>query len=586
VTDRSLWGNRLEWQRLFTFEIRCCRRVDQVHVVSAADGAVLAPYLHDCWKRLRVIENGVDTARFHPGAAEAGREGEFLFVGSFGHSPNIDAAEFLLEEIWPRIRARLPEARLTIAGSHCPRTLLAADGQRGVSVRSDVADIAPLYRTHRALLVPIRAGSGTRIKILEALASGLPIVSTALGAEGLDLAPEEQVLLAEGPPAFANAACRILEEEPLARRLVGSGRRIAVERYDWRHSAERLLASWGEMLSSTGGAALPARATPMPPGRAEPLPSHLSPSSREPSTSEEEAGSARRDPTPAISVVIPTRCGGAQLAATLGQLFAQQIDLPFEVIGVDSGSPAAELAALARYPVRWMQIPAREFNHGLTRDLGAGAARGRVLVFLNQDATPQGSPLAPPTDQSRSSPRPLRRGAGGIVESGAGSASSGTPAARASTSRPNPTVGSPAMAASASRPSTAPCVEAWEQIPFGWSPILEDKKWRGTSRGARLRILARPDAAVVHSHLRPARTAQALCCRGLRLEGAGRALRRGAAAKRPDRPPDIQGVGPGLPERGDGEPCRVALPLGPAARVVLGQSARPTPARLKQFEDG
>ncbi len=153
-----------------------------------------------------------------------------LFVGNLGYEPNVDAALWLGREILPLLRreGRLPELR--IAGSH-PAAAVSELAGPGVEVHADPADLAPYYSWADVALAPIRAGGGTRIKILEAFAAGVPVVATGIGAEGLAVRDGEHLLLADDAGSFA-AACRRLEDDPrLGERLTASALGLARERY-------------------------------------------------------------------------------------------------------------------------------------------------------------------------------------------------------------------------------------------------------------------------------------------------------------------------------------------------------------------
>ena len=480
AVDRLLWSDPAGYRRLLRYEIRAAESCDQVHVMSAADGAILGRYLRDGERRLRVVDNGVDCARFHPREEGEPAVHDVLFVGSFGHSPNRDAIEWLLDEIWPRLRRLRPEARLGIVGAHPPPEVTARHGRDGVEVFGTVSDTAAFYRQARVLLAPIRAGSGTRLKLLEAFASGLPVVGTKLAAEGLPVADGEHLLTAESAEELALATARILDQPDLARRLGSNARRLAEERYDWQRCAEKLMAAWGELL--TGEAAAP------PPPATVP------------------AGALTVDARPAaevaVSVIVPTRNGGERLGLALREILRQQIDVAFEVLCVDSASDEENLARMRRFPVRIESIPPESFNHGLTRDLGARLARGRVLVFLNQDAVPADrlwlhrmtAPLL----------RPGRYAAvqGGIREvpereevfywHSCGPRFYFTSESEGWIAR-HGGIGFSTVNAALRR-------ESWAALPFGWAPILEDKKWQDAARERGLEIADMPEAAVLHSH--------------------------------------------------------------------------------------
>jgi glycosyltransferase involved in cell wall biosynthesis len=347
-----------DWLRRYHFELSCCGRVDQIHVMSVADRDLLAPRIAGGAGRIRVIPNGVDTSHFHPPAGDTPRRGA-LFVGSFPHLPNQDACEHLVSDIWPLIRQRLPDVRLTVAGARPPRWVLDLDGHDGIEVAGEVADLAPLYRRHRVLLVPIRAGSGTRLKILEAMACGLPIVSTTIGAEGIVGRPGTDLLIADDAARFAEVAAGLLEDSAGTRRaeLAACGRALVTESYDWDRIADQLRASLAE----------------------------LAPVARR----EARCGGAEPNGAPPFAtVVIPVSGRGPTLRACLEGVSRQRLDDGFEVLCVGDGVSSADRALIERHGARLIATGGGEPRIQLSINAGATAARGRVLALIGEDAVP------------------------------------------------------------------------------------------------------------------------------------------------------------------------------------------------------
>jgi glycosyltransferase involved in cell wall biosynthesis len=336
------------------FEILACEAADQVHCMSGEDRELLAARVTDS-SHLRVIPNGVDTSVFRPPAGPS-REGA-LFLGSFPHLPNLDAFELLVDEIWPAVRRRLPDARLTVAGARPPDGVLAWDGRDGIQVVGEVDDVVPLYQTHRVLVVPLRAGSGTRLKILEALSCGLPVVSTTIGVEGIDLSRPPEVLIADTPDEIVDAVVELLEVETSDVEATGRrGRELAVERYDWDVIADDLRRAHGELALRD----LPA------PTEKEPEP----------------------ESQPDITVVIPTSNDQPVSDSLIEGLRRQRTDASIEVVCVDHGSPDEALDALLGLGLRVASLPGHTFNQGAALNTGARAARGRVIVFTAARCVP------------------------------------------------------------------------------------------------------------------------------------------------------------------------------------------------------
>jgi glycosyltransferase involved in cell wall biosynthesis len=164
--------------------------------------------------------------------------GRLIFTGAFTYHANYDAARWFVGEVLPRVQERCPDARLTITGDHAGLPLPPTPG---VTLAGFVPDIRPAIAGAWASVVPMRLGGGTRLKILEALALGTPVIATAKGAEGLDAEPGRHLLVADDPQAFADATVALLQDAGLRSRLAENGYRLVAERYDWQVVAPALL---------------------------------------------------------------------------------------------------------------------------------------------------------------------------------------------------------------------------------------------------------------------------------------------------------------------------------------------------------
>ncbi len=181
--------------------------------------------------RVELIPNGVDCERITP-VPGPGRD--LLFLGSLDYSANADGLVHLVRDILPAIRSR--DVRMNAVGGGAGSDLLSLRGESPIPLRfaGRVPDTAPCFAAARAMVAPLRFGGGTRLKILEALARGVPVISTTLGAEGLGLVDGTDVLLADDPASFAGAIDRLLADDELWHRLSSNGRRTAEVRFDWR----------------------------------------------------------------------------------------------------------------------------------------------------------------------------------------------------------------------------------------------------------------------------------------------------------------------------------------------------------------
>lgn len=170
----------------------------------------------------------------------------FLMIGNLTYLPNVEGARYFCGEVLPRLRDRAPDlARVTIAGSSPVPAVTALDQLEGVTIRASPPDLAPLYRGARVAIVPLRAGGGTRIKILEAFAWGVPVVSTTLGAEGLDVVDGTHLLIADAPDAFASACLRLAQDESLRRRMADAARQLQMSEYSLEALITRFAANVG-----------------------------------------------------------------------------------------------------------------------------------------------------------------------------------------------------------------------------------------------------------------------------------------------------------------------------------------------------
>jgi glycosyltransferase involved in cell wall biosynthesis len=159
-----------------------------------------------------------------------------LFPATLDYYPNIDALAHMVDEIWPLVKARMPGAQLVVAGRKPGPVVRSVAARAGARVVADPLRMEDVARNCSAVVVPLRAGGGTRIKILDAMAMGLPVVSTALGCEGLDVADDQHLLIRDDPSEFAGAVIEVLTDEVKWRMLRKNGMRLVRERYSWDQS--------------------------------------------------------------------------------------------------------------------------------------------------------------------------------------------------------------------------------------------------------------------------------------------------------------------------------------------------------------
>ncbi|HEY6878293.1 MAG TPA: glycosyltransferase, partial [Polyangiales bacterium] len=174
------------------------------------------------------------------------------FVANFAFSTNVDAAQWLVREIWPRVRAQVVDAQLWLVGKDPTPPVLALHGRDGVTVTGTVPDVAPYLERSRVALAPLRAGSGSRLKILEALEASRPMVVTTAGLEGLEALANAGVLIADEPAAFAHAVVALLRDPARAQELGQQGRRAVHEAFLWDRTLAPMFDAIDRALAARG----------------------------------------------------------------------------------------------------------------------------------------------------------------------------------------------------------------------------------------------------------------------------------------------------------------------------------------------
>ena len=457
-----LGRGRLESARLRRFELQACAAADQVHVMSDVDRSALAAELGGA-QHLLSVPNGVDTRAFVPPADSAQRAG-VLLLGSFPHLPNLDAFDWTVREIWPLIRSHRPDATLTVAGARPPAEVLAWDGRDGIQVAGEVADVRPLLQSHRTLLVPLRSGSGTRLKILEAMACGLPVVSTAIGAEGLPCRDGAELLLADEPQQLAAAVERLLAEDDLAQRLAVAGRTLVETSFDWQAISRTADTGWRQI-------AAPRAVAPTGPPAAEPAAD--------------------------VAVVIPVLDDVPRLAETLAAVRRQIGVGRVDGVLVDARHPSR--APLEHPGWRIVQSP-RPDALGPALDRGLQATSAELVVLLGADCVPADEHWMARLTTPLRAAEPPAAVQGAVWEQAGPDGVRVDTAATAETRRWITRFGLRFDASCA-----AIRRDAWRQAPFGPWPRLPELHWQRIAAECRWLILPCWDAAAVRAHHREAR---------------------------------------------------------------------------------
>lgn len=201
--------------------------------------------------RVTTVPNGVDTSFF--AKATVGLRWppkSIIFVGAMNYYPNVEAAISFAREVWPSLLALFPGCRLTLVGSDPVPGVLALRNMEGVEVTGTVKDVRYFYHGADVAVVPLRMGGGTRLKILEAMAAGVPVISTSIGAEGLEVEPGRNILIADGtvPESWVRALLSLGESEGRREDLVVSAMQLVRDRYDWTVIGKSLCNTYLEWL--------------------------------------------------------------------------------------------------------------------------------------------------------------------------------------------------------------------------------------------------------------------------------------------------------------------------------------------------
>ena len=241
---RQYW--HWEARKLLRAERDYCPRFSVNLVVSPEDGKILAGRAPSV--ETRVVANGVDTEYFTPRADPGGHT--LLFCGGLDWYPNGEAMAYFFKQIWPLLSRRLAQVRLLVVGRNPPEWLrLLGNSDRRIHVTGFVDDVRPYFREATAYFCPIRVGGGTRLKILDALAMGMPLVGTTFACSGISVEDEKHVLLADTPEAFANDVLRVLADPVLRAKLAAQGRDLVCKDYSWSVVGRSLLLAYKEAAS-------------------------------------------------------------------------------------------------------------------------------------------------------------------------------------------------------------------------------------------------------------------------------------------------------------------------------------------------
>jgi glycosyltransferase involved in cell wall biosynthesis len=238
--------NLLEYRKFRHEEIEAWNGAGRCIATSALDAAVIERHIG---RTVPVIPNGVDLDYFAaPPPLETG-DTDIVFTGAMRYRPNSEGAIWFVERVLPLIHRELPDARFSIVGADPPAAVRALADRWGVMVTGTVDDVRPWLQAAHIVVVPLLSGGGTRLKLLEAFAGSRPVVSTRIGAEGIEVRDDHELLLADEPERFARAVIALARAPELRARLTESAIELVRARYQWSAISAQLRAVHEELLA-------------------------------------------------------------------------------------------------------------------------------------------------------------------------------------------------------------------------------------------------------------------------------------------------------------------------------------------------
>ena len=228
---------RLQANRMLAYEKRVCRQAARVVAVSASDAEAMEKLFG--LEAVPHVPTGVDVAAFAAPADRPAAEWDLVFIGSMDWTPNEEAVVRFVREILPLVRQSKPDCSLAVVGRRPPRSILRlAEQDARITVTGTIPDVRPYLWRSRLSIVPLRIGGGTRLKIYESMAAGVPVVSTTVGAEGLGVHHLEDIRIADSAEDFAAHCVELLGDGAERERIAGAGFRLVSRYFDWDRVVE------------------------------------------------------------------------------------------------------------------------------------------------------------------------------------------------------------------------------------------------------------------------------------------------------------------------------------------------------------
>lgn len=228
-----------EAKKIQNYEKKMCKLCDCNLTVSEDDLMALREVVPE--SNAQVIPNGVDTSYFSP-SGKCKNENSLIFAGGMNWYPNKDAMLFFVKEIWPLLKMWRPAVKMTVIGQSPPKGLVELSKRDpDFIITGYVDDVRPYFRDASIFVCPIRDGGGTRLKILDALSAGIPVVATGTAAEGIEVTDKKNIIIADDAVDITRKIISLLENKELRMRLSWEGRRLVEERYEWSIIGQKLV---------------------------------------------------------------------------------------------------------------------------------------------------------------------------------------------------------------------------------------------------------------------------------------------------------------------------------------------------------
>lgn len=236
----------IEWGRLMKYTKKTLPKFNSVIVLTERDNKILNNFLPQC--KTVLIPTGVDVDYYKPKSNKDNQENSLVYVGHYKHYPNLDAVYYFLGEIYPLILEKMNDVKVYIVGSGTPKELFKKKSDR-IVITGEVADVRDYLEKAGIFIAPIRLGGGIKGKVLEAMASGIPVVATKEASEGIKCNPGKDILVAEDEKDFALKTIELIRNMDYRNKIIANSRRLVEEIYDWKKITNRLNAFYSEIVN-------------------------------------------------------------------------------------------------------------------------------------------------------------------------------------------------------------------------------------------------------------------------------------------------------------------------------------------------